>query len=56
MGNGVSKCLSSGSAAITPKKSTDIEEKQLKVGVVKEENIILKLIADQEIYRTAIHI
>jgi hypothetical protein len=43
MGNGVSKCLSSGSAAITPKKSTDIEEKQLKVGVVKDENIILRV-------------
>ncbi len=43
MGNGVSKCLSSGSSAITPKKSMDIEEKQLKVGVVKEENIILKV-------------
>jgi hypothetical protein len=43
MGNGVSKCLSSGSAAITPKKWTDIEEKQLKVGVVKDEAIILKV-------------
>jgi len=41
MGNGMSKVVSVRSTVITSRKLTDTEEQQLKVGVVKEEDVII---------------